>query len=212
VKINYRKANNWLLAAIVVINLYVLLAPLWPRVSFWWATRNGDKQNQLVEKIHTPTPEPLNAPKPAKKEPNQLIIPSIVLDEKTHEGPASIAYANLRKGVWRWPDSSTPNKGGNTVFLGHVFTYTDPQGVFYRLNKVKLGDQIGVIWDNVHYLYKVTNIKVVPPSDVSIQNPTKDARLTIFTCTPLWNPTHRLVVTAERIAYGQAVGLTGENQ
>jgi sortase (surface protein transpeptidase) len=39
----------------------------------------------------------------------------------------------------------------------------------------------------------------VPPDQTQIEAPTTDARLTIFTCTPLWLPKDRLVVVAERV-------------
>ena len=47
------------------------------------------------------------------------------------------------------------------------------------------------------YLYTVTEIKEVPASAIEIEAPTDTARLTLYTCTPLWNPVNRLVVIAE---------------
>lgn len=106
-------------------------------------------------------------------------------------------YKVLDKGIWRYPKGSTPDKGGNTVLIGHRFTYTNPRGVFYYLNKVAIGDEIGVFWNSKEYLYKVTTITVVDPHNTSIEDATSDARLTLFTCTPLWLPKDRLVVVAE---------------
>lgn len=197
-RLSYRRANTILLWLIIVICLYVIAAPFAPMAAFWWRSRDGQLQAQLQQKVASVRPPDHSQP-PAKPQPNQLIIPAMLLDEKIHEGPVSQTYAILRHGVWRWPNGSTPDKGGNTTFIGHRFTYTDPRGVFYYLNKVKIGQTIGVIWQNVHYRYRVSNIKVVPPTDTAIQAPTKDARLTIFTCTPLWLPKDRLVVTAKLI-------------
>ena len=59
------------------------------------------------------------------------------------------------------------------------------------------GDEIGLTWNNKNYLYKVTSINEVSPDQTGIEDNTTDARLTIFTCTPLWNPIHRLVIVAE---------------
>jgi sortase A len=183
---NYSRANNILLGLIIAICLYIIAAPLLPAVSFWWQDRGGTKQAVLTQKVRASP----------KSQPNQLIIPSRLLDEKIIEGPVSQTYANLRKGVWRWPTGSTPDKGSNTIFIGHRFTYTQPRGVFYYLDKVKLGQTIGVIWNQRTYRYTVTNIQEVLPTKTSILDQTKDSRLTIFTCTPLWLPKHRLVVTA----------------
>jgi sortase A len=105
-------------------------------------------------------------------------------------------YKTLDKGIWRWPRSSTPDKGGNTVFIGHRFTYTNPRGVFYFLNKIKLSDEIGVFWNNKKYLYKVTSVSQVPPNDTAIEDNTPQPELTLFTCTPLWLPKDRLVIVA----------------
>jgi LPXTG-site transpeptidase (sortase) family protein len=178
------KINNILLALIIVVNVYVILAPLAPAVFFWWQNRGGTKRQTLSTQIYLPSP-----PAKAAVEPNSVTIPSMLLDKPILEGRDT--YAILNKGIWRWPAGSTPEKGSNTVFIGHRFTYTQPKGVFYYLNKVS-----GVTWNTKHYLYKVDNIHVVPPTDTSIENPTSRAQLTLFTCTPLWLPKDRLVVVA----------------
>jgi sortase A len=119
-----------------------------------------------------------------------------MLNAPTLEGPKSDWFSLLQEGIWRWPTSSTPDKGGNTVLLAHRFSYTGPHGAFYYLDKLKVGDEIGVIWNGKTYTYAVISSKEVPPTDTAIQNNTNDARLTLFTCTPLWSPKNRLVVVA----------------
>jgi len=64
------------------------------------------------------------------------------------------------------------------------------------LNKVKLGDEIDVIWNNKSYTYKVSSIDQVPPKYTAIENHSLNPELTLFTCTPLWLPKNRLVVVA----------------
>jgi sortase A len=124
---------------------------------------------------------------------NRLVIPTMLLNAPINEGTQTAA---LSKGLWRIPSSSTPNKGGNTVIAGHRFTYTNPEGAFYNLDKVRVGDEIGVFWQSNRYLYTVTDTEVVPPTDVSIQSPSSNSELTLYTCTPLWLPKNRLVVIA----------------
>jgi LPXTG-site transpeptidase (sortase) family protein len=63
-------------------------------------------------------------------------------------------------------------KVGNTVIAGHRFTYTNPHGILYYLDKVQVGDDIGVYWDNTRYLYKVSEVKVVEPTAVQIEDNT----------------------------------------
>jgi sortase A len=121
----------------------------------------------------------------------------MLLDQPTLEGSEKDEPNILKNGIWRWPDSSTPDKGGNTVFLAHRFSYTGPHGAFYYLNKLSIGDEIAVIWNNKPYIYIVDSVSEVLPSDISIQRNTSDARITLFTCTPLWHPTNRLVIVAK---------------
>ena len=49
------------------------------------------------------------------------------------------------------------------------------------------------------YRYKVESSRTVPDTAIQVEAPTKDARLTLYTCTPLWNPVNRLVVVAKPI-------------
>ena len=180
------RVNNLLLAAIIVVNLYIFLTPLLPGAFFWW-------QHQ-----HTPTFGRLNAQvQNAKRLPstqqNWLIVPSMLLSQPINEGKDMRA---LQNGPWRLPYTSTPDKGGNTVIIGHRFTYTNPRGAFYQLDKVKLGDEIGIYWQTERYRYKVVKTEVVPPTQISVEAPTTQAQLTLYTCAPLWWPKDRLVVVA----------------
>jgi LPXTG-site transpeptidase (sortase) family protein len=190
-RISLRLVNNVLLASIIVINLYIIAAPLWPQVTYWWQAHHTSRRAELTQQLH----------RSAKNEPtsqaNSLIIPAMMLTSPTLEGPESNWFNLLKQGIWHWPASSTPDKGGNTVFLAHRFSYTGPHGAFYYLNKLVPGDEIGVIWNHKKYVYKVASSREVPPTETSIENNTSDARLTLFTCTPLWNPKDRLVVVAE---------------
>jgi LPXTG-site transpeptidase (sortase) family protein len=187
VRITYKKANNVLLVLIILINSYVIAAPFLPQLEFWNHHGDGTKQ-ALTQQVQKPAPT---------NQPNHIVIPDMLLDKPINEGPVSTTYANLRKGIWRWPNSSTPDKPGNTVLVGHRFTYTNPRGVFYYLDKVKVGSEIAVFWNNKKYVYKVEAVKVVSKTDISVQGPTNDTRLTIYTCTPLWHPVNRLVVVAK---------------
>jgi len=192
--LHYREANNILFAAIVVINLYIIAAPIWPQFSFWWQSHHTQRQVQLTRLIH---PAEATAPKQEAGQPNSLIIPTLLLDQPTLEGPEKNWFNLLKQGIWRWPASSTPDKGGNTVFLAHRFSYTGPHGAFYYLNKLKPGNEIAVIWSNKLYHYKVVSSTEVPPTDTAIEDNTPDAEITLFTCTPLWHPVNRLVVVAK---------------
>lgn len=192
--IKLSRVNTALVVLIVLIDGYIIAAPFAPAVMFWWNSHHTERKQQLVQELQQVSKPTGHGP--AKPQPNHVIVPSMLLNTPILEGPVWDQYAILNNGVWRYPLGSTPDKGGNTVLVGHRFTYTNPRGIFYFLNKVKIGDEIGVYWNNDLYRYKVSSIKVVPPSDTAIENPSKKAELTMFTCTPLWLPTHRLVIVA----------------
>lgn len=187
------RINNLLLALIIAVNLYIVLVPFAPGLIFWYQRNDTSRRQQLSQKIKVNSSDP--APSPAAPQPNQLVIPSILLDQKINEGNQT--YVELAKGVWRWPKGSTPDQGGNTVFVGHRFTYTDPRGVFYELNEIKQGDSIGVIWNNKTYNYTVATINQVNPDDTAILQQTSESELTLYTCTPLFAPKYRLVIVAD---------------
>ncbi|HSX00178.1 MAG TPA: class E sortase [Patescibacteria group bacterium] len=182
-----KRVNDVLFIATVVVLLYIIVAPLFPMALFWLQQHTGSRLGQLNTQLHLPADKVSATPRD-----NRLIIPAMLLDTPINEGSTMSA---LRTGPWRRPNTSTPG-GGNTVIVGHRFTYSDPRGAFYYLNKVHVGDEIGIFWHGRRFIYRVSATKVVPPNEVAIESPTKDIRLTLYTCTPLWLPKNRLVVTA----------------
>ncbi len=192
-RIRLSTLNDILLVLIILINGYVIVAPQYPKLEYWWRTSHGQVKQTLNKQIHTPPA----VSKPAIAQPNTLIVPSMLLNTSILEAPLKDTYKVLDKGIWHWPLGSTPDKGGNTVLIGHRFTYTNPKGIFYYMDKVHAGDEIGITWNGTSYRYRVTSIREVEPTETGVTDPTVDARLTMNTCTPLSNPTHRLVVVAE---------------
>jgi sortase A len=190
-EVKLARINTVLLAAIVVINGYLLCAPFFPQLSYWWQDhRHSPSATEALAKVVAAKP---SSSTPVPKG-DWLVVPSMHLDDQIIEGrDASV----LKYGPWRRPSASTPDKGGNTVIVGHRYTYTDPRGIFYYLNKVQIGDQIAIFWQGKKYTYGVTTISQVSPNSTGVEAPTQDAQLTLYTCTPLWLPTDRLVVVAK---------------
>jgi LPXTG-site transpeptidase (sortase) family protein len=193
-RIPLKRINTLLFVLIVCINGYIIAAPVWPRVSFWWREHHTDQRTELSRALSGGN---ITKNDPKGTQPNSLIIPAMLLNQPTLEGPEQDWFNLLKEGVWHWPHSSTPDKGGNTVLLAHRFSYTGPHGAFYYLDKLHTGDTIGVVWNGKTYTYKVTSSRIVPPTETSVQDNTPDSRLTLFTCAPLWHPVNRLVVVAE---------------
>ena len=180
--------NSLLLAIIIVINLYIIAAPFLPRLLF--AVQNTEAVKVLEQEALTaPADNYESADAPA----NALIVPSMKLKEPIHEVASTRA---TRNDIWRRPNTSTPNKGGNTVLVGHRFTYANPTGVLYHLDKVTVGDTIALTWEGKRYIYKVASTQVVKATAIEVEANTETPQLTLYSCTPLWNPKDRLVITA----------------
>lgn len=192
--LTHRRLNDFLSIFIVLFALYIILLPIVPIITLWIA-KNNDETNGYVYQTNLQT-DPI-VTKKAKKIPtdNRLVLPTIQLDEAILEGNS---FHTLERGLWRKPYTSTPDMGGNTVIAGHRFTYKNVAG-FYHLDKIKLGDEFPLYWSGKEYDYKVVEIKVTSPMAVEVEHNTKEPTLTLYTCTPIWSPTQRLVVVSHLI-------------
>lgn len=104
-----------------------------------------------------------------------------------------VGVSDLKKGPGHYPETAMPGEVGNMVVSGHRTTYGAP---FYRLNELKEGDEIVVFDATGPYTYKVTESKVVAPTEIGVIAPSTDARLTLITCNPRFSARQRLVVVA----------------
>lgn len=189
--LTHRRINDVLSIFTAILALYILILPVIPYLSLWWARKSDDTGGYVYQtKLQTDT-EINEKSKPIPEE-NRLVLPTIYLNEEIFEGNGR---QTLSKGLWRIPGTSTPDKGGNTVVAGHRFTYAGP-AVFYHLDKIKVGDYFALYWEGEEYDYEVGSVKVVSPLDVGITQNTVIPTITLYTCTPLWSAKDRLVVTA----------------
>ncbi len=188
-KISLRFFNNFLTIVVAILALYIITAPYLPQFT-WWLEHDSPVKTIIAAPGGTPA-----ATLPQIQQPvdgDRLFISRLQMEETVYGG----GIGSLSKGVWRLPHTSSPDKGGNTVLVGHRFTYSG-QAVFYHLDKVQKDDSITLHWQGKAYEYKVTEIKVVPASELSVENNTEEPQLTIYTCTPLWSVKNRLVIVAK---------------
>ena len=158
---------------------------------------------------------------PADSPPTRLVIPAIDVDIPV--SPVQIVQVGegaRARAVWgALPDaggfhytSAYPGNPGNTVINGH----RDIQGaVFRHLDRVEVGDAIGLYVGETLYPYLVTDVLVVPETFASAKQRAEnlrligylpEERLTLITCTPVGLATHRLLVIAEPADSGELVG------
>jgi sortase A len=104
--------------------------------------------------------------------------------------------AILKIGAGQIEGTSGLGQIGNTVLASHR-SHTFGR-LFNRLDELKAGDEIYVVVKDKTYKYKVYDKLVVLPKDVSVLKRNKtDKLLTLVTCDPMINPTHRLIIQAK---------------
>ena len=129
---------------------------------------------------------------------NYLVIPKIgvYIEIVTSENES---WA-LSIGAWHMPTTGNPATGSNMVISSHRFRYRPPNSkTFYLLDKMAIGDNFIIYWNQQEYDYAVTDIKIVEPNDASVLNQTEGHKVTLYTCTPLFTTDKRLVVIGELI-------------
>ncbi|MDH6373325.1 sortase A [Paenibacillus sp. PastF-3] len=104
--------------------------------------------------------------------------------------------ANMKHAAAHMKETTPLGEIGNAAIAAHRARTTGR--LFNRLNEVVIGDTISVKTSDQTYNYEVYDISVVLPSDVSVlDGNNKDKILTLITCDPLVDPTHRLIVHAK---------------
>lgn len=175
--------------------------------------------------VPTPVPPPVIAPagplaaadaadriqavRPAGSYAVRLAIPSIKVDTPVEQG--GIVDDASGQPVWETLPFVAVHYGdltakigapGNAVIAGHVVTLSEGN-VFRFLYQLDIGDQIDV-WDaqTREHDFAVVDVKLVPPTDTSVMDPTPDETLTLITCGGTFDPvkrefSDRLIVTAK---------------
>ncbi|MGC8879333.1 MAG: sortase [Anaerolineae bacterium] len=144
--------------------------------------------------------------------PDRLVIPSLGIDTPV----VPVTWTVVREGgqtysVWQVADyaagwhitSALPGQPGNTVISGH---HNIKGEVFRYLADIEEGAEVDLYVGSTVYRYYVEQKMIVKekgePLEVRQQNarwigPTDDVRLTLITCWPYTNNTHRVIVVAK---------------
>lgn len=158
---------------------------------------------QLLSTATTPPDSPndssSNGPVPSATAPNRpnsalalLEVPSAGISDIVVEGVSASA---LRHGPGHVPRTALPGEPGNSAIAGHRTTYGAP---FADLDRVEIGDTATVTTTKGRYVYEVTDIKIIKPSQTEILRQRKNKTLlTLITCNPRYSTSQRLVVVAE---------------
>lgn len=144
--------------------------------------------------------------------PSRLVIPAIKADmpvvelgwsTKKDANGAIFSEWEVADNAAGWhKNSALPGQPGNIVLSGH----NNIKGaVFRQLDQLKRGDEIQLYAGGRAYIYTVDEVLIVPEKYVSEQQrrenakyiqPTPDDRLTLVSCWPRNDNTHRIIVIA----------------
>ncbi|MCS7259597.1 MAG: sortase [Anaerolineae bacterium] len=140
------------------------------------------------------------------------MIPSLGIDTPVvpvtwtivHEGGQTYSVWQVADYAAGWHvTSALPGRPGNTVISGH---HNIKGEVFRYLADIQEGAEVDVYAGDTVYRYYVEQKMIVKekgePLEVRQQNarwigPTDDVRLTLITCWPYTNNTHRVIVVAK---------------
>ena len=119
-----------------------------------------------------------------------ILIPAIDVEMGLHEG---IRLTTLDLGPGHWPGTAMPGAQGNVVVAGHRVS---KHQVFLRINELVVGDEIIYETDAGRFVYAVTDLQVVEPSDLWIIDQTPAYTTTLFACHPPGSTAQRYAVSA----------------
>jgi len=127
-----------------------------------------------------------------KNNPTKLIIKDLELELPIY--PASLdngKWQATTQGVSYLVSSIQPGELGNSILYGHNWP-----NLLGKLHKVKPGGEITIVFaDASEKNFTIEYTSVVTPDQTHILNPTDDRRLTLYTCTGIFD-NKRFVVTA----------------
>ena len=154
--------------------------------------------------------------------PSRLTIPAIKVDtpvvelgwktNKTASGDIFSEWDVAEYAAGWHKNSSVPGEAGNIVMSGHNNILGS---VFRELDQLKRGDEVNVFAGGTQYTYVVDEVLILPEKyasdkqrqeNVKYIQETSDDRLTLVSCWPRDDNTHRIVVIARPQALSTDAG------
>lgn len=178
----------------------------------------GAASSGIVAPSATPTPAPTTPPSPTEPPPTEtptpaptfdpavwITIPKLKLSVDIMDvGVQGGEYVVPAWNVGHHEDSVQAGDPGNAVFTGHLETINAGH-VFAHLKDLVPGDAIYTYTKTQRLTWTVRETKPVANTDTDFFAPTDDTRITLYTCTGVWNPierdyTQRLVVVGDLVS------------
>lgn len=117
-------------------------------------------------------------------------------DQDTHNA--------LEIGTAHIQGTALPGQNGMAVISGHSSNYIWDKGqyntIFAPLHKTNVGDEIDANYNGTTYVYKVTKIYEVKPTQLEVLEGAGTPGIRLVTCTPIGTALRRLVVEAVQVS------------
>lgn len=154
-----------------------------------------EEQGEQTDELMQAPAVTLERPKVALTYLGTIKIPKISVSENMVAGSGKELYY----GVGHVSVTPMPGQAGNCVLAAHrnhVLAHA-----FRHLDKLEEGDEIYITQGDTTYVYAVYQSFVVEPTETWVMGsqPGEPYMLTLITCTPSINPTHRLIVFARLV-------------
>lgn len=107
--------------------------------------------------------------------------------------------SNMKNAAAHLTGTAKLGQAGNAAIAAHRAHKTGR--LFNRLNELTYGDEVIIKANGRDLVYRVDQVSVVEPTDISVLEGDLDKQtITLITCDPLYEATHRLIVRAELIS------------
>ena len=203
------KWRAWIDRALIAFGIACLLFYSAVTVNTWRYQRSAKSHVEQMISVERSPAMPAQVPgvsKPLKVGEvfGKVEIPRIKLSAAVAEGDDE---KTLGKAVGHLPDTPLPwHRRGNVAFAAHR------DGLFRRLEKIRLSDDVHVVTSRGEYHYRVTKTHIVDPDDLWVIAPTEVPTITLITCYPfsfVGNAPRRFIVQAELVGHVAGSVLTG---
>jgi sortase A len=212
---NVLRRLGWVMISLGAFTLYFLVYQLIGTNAIT-SQAQDELRKELTEQWSATARQP--AAKQIKSEPTPragkafafMKIPKIDLEVAVvqgHERPGmaqseidKFQRADLKKGPAHIGTTKLPGAAGTFAIAGHRTTYGAP---FNALDRLRRGDEIRISTPIATYVYKVTNTKIVVPTQVEVLRDVKGkdgklkSQIVLSTCHPKYSARQRLIIFGE---------------
>jgi sortase A len=195
--VNATRRPSWIALALAVFGFGCLLFYGIATLSAWRYQQHAKAQ---MDRALAAPHSAMFAPLARGELIGRVDIPRLKLSAAVAEGDDD---KTLRKAIGHLPETPLPwHRRGNVAIAAHR------DGLFRRLEHVRVNDEIRVVTRFGEYFYRVKRTRIVDPDDMWVIAHTPTPTITLITCYPfsfVGNAPQRFIVQAELDITGSAL-------